>query len=175
MKPKILLFLGLLCVWSCSEDELISHLDARLQASLVRISPEDALDYFMTFALFLAVLVVPFLYSRETTENFLTPKEFVAKITLAFLGGLFFLRILGSWLRMEIPVMVYWGLALAAFLANWSFAPRSSFKVLFLGSYFGILLAVVVIMTFQNRKPKPFALSRTGLDLPGAAHCRHVW
>lgn len=47
MKQKTLILLVVLGFWSCTQDELISHLDARLQASLIRIAPEDGLDHFI--------------------------------------------------------------------------------------------------------------------------------
>ena len=45
-------------------------------------------EWFIYIGTLLSVLILPFLFSRLTTENFLTPKEFFARIAIGILGGL---------------------------------------------------------------------------------------
>lgn len=47
------------------------------------------MDSFLVLGTFFVTLVVPFLYSRMTTENFLTPKEFTSKMAMGILLALF--------------------------------------------------------------------------------------
>ena len=52
-------------------------------------------EWFIYLGTLLFVLVMPFLYSRLTTENFLTPKEFFSRGFLGILGGIFCVRLFG--------------------------------------------------------------------------------
>lgn len=53
----------------------------------------NTVDWLVYLGLLLVTLVMPFLYSRLTTENFLTPKEFFVKITLGLIGGVYLCRL----------------------------------------------------------------------------------
>lgn len=84
----------------------------------------DALDWLIYIGVILVTLVVPFLYSRQTTENFLTPKEFTAKIALAFFGAVFCLRFIANSriqfarTKLDLPLVAFFGLALISIVWN---------------------------------------------------------
>ncbi|HOT30004.1 MAG TPA: hypothetical protein PLU72_17645 [Candidatus Ozemobacteraceae bacterium] len=84
----------------------------------------DALDWLIYIGVILVTLIVPFLYSRQTTENFLTPKEFTAKIALAFLGAVFCLRFIANGriqfkrTKLDLPLVGFFGLALFSIVWN---------------------------------------------------------
>jgi O-antigen ligase/Tfp pilus assembly protein PilF len=58
---------------------------------LAKLNP---IDWFAFAAILAFTLIMPFLYSRHTTENFLTPKEFFTKIALGLIGGIYLCRLL---------------------------------------------------------------------------------
>lgn len=84
----------------------------------------DSLDWLIYIGVILVTLIVPFLYSRQTTENFLTPKEFTAKIGLAFFGALFCLRFIVNGrvqlarTKLDLPLAAFFGLALFSIVWN---------------------------------------------------------
>ncbi|HNV71865.1 MAG TPA: O-antigen ligase family protein, partial [Candidatus Ozemobacteraceae bacterium] len=96
----------------------------------------------------LVALVVPFLYSRMTTENFLTPKEFVARISLAFIGSVFCLRfLLEDRLRLsrssvDLPLALFFGFSVMSLA--WNYNVPSAIRDL--RGTFLILLLVPLIM-----------------------------
>lgn len=84
----------------------------------------DALDWLIYIGVILVTLIVPFLYSRQTTENFLTPKEFTAKIALAFFGAVFCLRFIANSriqfvrTKLDFPLVAFFGLGLLSIVWN---------------------------------------------------------
>ncbi len=76
------------------------------------------------------VLVMPFLYSRLTTENFLTPKEYFTRIFLGILGGLFCVGLFGSGLfkknvalsrtSLDFPLVVFLGFCVMSVIWNYN-------------------------------------------------------
>jgi len=84
----------------------------------------DSLDWVVYLGIILATLIVPFLFSRQTTENFLTPKEFTSKILLAFLGAIFCLRFVVNGrvqlarTRLDFPLVAFFCLAVASLFWN---------------------------------------------------------
>lgn len=86
----------------------------------------DFLDYAVYFGIAFVTLVVPFLYSRGTTENFLTPKEFTAKIALAIFGAVFCIRfILEDRIKLaktslDLPLFLFFGFSLLSVMWNYN-------------------------------------------------------
>ncbi len=78
----------------------------------------------------LFVLVMPFLYSRLTTENFLTPKEFFSRSFLGILGGLFCIRLFGKGLlgkevtlsrtSLDFPLSLFFGYCILSVIWNYN-------------------------------------------------------
>ena len=76
------------------------------------------------------VLVMPFLYSRLTTENFLTPKEFFSRAFLGVIGGLFCARLFGSGLygdkvalaktSLDMPLVLFFGFMAVSVIWNYN-------------------------------------------------------
>jgi len=90
----------------------------------------EGYDLFIYVGLMLLTLIVPFLYSRMTTENFLTPKEFVSRIGMAFLGWQFFLYWAYKYARdgkvglvrtrLDLPLAAFFGFAVLSLLWNYN-------------------------------------------------------
>lgn len=90
----------------------------------------EGYDLFIYAGLMLLTLVVPFLYSRLTTENFLTPKEFVSRIGLAFLGWQFFMYWAYKYARdgrtelvrtrFDLPLAAFFGFCVLSLLWNYN-------------------------------------------------------
>lgn len=53
----------------------------------------STIEWLIYIGTLLFVLIMPFLYSRLTTENFLTPKEFFTRILVGTIGGIFFCKV----------------------------------------------------------------------------------
>ena len=87
-------------------------------------------EWFIYIGTLLYVLIMPFLYSRLTTENFLTPKEFFSKIFLGVLGGLFCIRLFGSGLfgkkvglsktTLDFPLLAFFGFCALSVIWNYN-------------------------------------------------------
>ncbi|HPT47505.1 MAG TPA: hypothetical protein PLM07_16605, partial [Candidatus Rifleibacterium sp.] len=77
----------------------------------------SATDWVIYIGLLLVVLIMPFLYSRATTENFLTPKEFFSKISIALLAGIYCARIFTrrnlmlARTSLDFPLVLFFGFA----------------------------------------------------------------
>ncbi len=97
-----------------------------------RKSPDEARaglsssDWLIYLGILAAILIMPFLYSRATTENFLTPKEFFSKIIFAALGGMYFARlflrrkILMARTNLDLPLALFFGFSVFSVLWNYN-------------------------------------------------------
>lgn len=114
----------------------------------------DPIDWAVFIGVVLVTLVVPFLYSRMTTENFLTPKEFVSKISLAVLGGVFCLRFLrDGGIKMakstfDYPLALFFLLAVLSLA--WNFNTPSAIRDL-RGTFLILLLFPLIVNTVRSR------------------------
>jgi len=86
----------------------------------------DILDIVLYLGIVLVTLIVPFLYSRLTTENFLTPKEFVAKIAMGFLGAAFCIKFIYEGkirltrTSLDFPLALFFGFSILSLLWNYN-------------------------------------------------------
>ena len=104
------------------------------------------------------VLVMPFLYSRLTTENFLTPKEFFSRIFLGVLGGLFCVRLFGAGLfdkevalsktSLDMPLVLFFGFC--ALSVMWNYNGVSAIRDL-RGVFLIMLLFPIIANVFRSR------------------------
>jgi prepilin-type N-terminal cleavage/methylation domain-containing protein len=114
----------------------------------------DVLDWVLFLGVLGAVIIVPFLYSRETTENFLTPKEFTAKIALGFLGAVLCLRAIGfqkaefARSRLDLPLALFFGWG--AMSVAWNYNVASAVRDL-RGTFLILLLVPLVLNTVKMR------------------------
>ncbi|MBF0406135.1 MAG: O-antigen ligase family protein [Candidatus Riflebacteria bacterium] len=98
------------------------------------------------------ILVVPFLYSRYTTENFLTPKEFTGKIWVALLSSIFFIYILvrhffggkTEFFKTSLDFPVFLFFAFCAFSLAWNYNIPSAIRDL-RGTFLIMLLFPLII------------------------------
>lgn len=110
-------------VFSGIEDFL--HNRFRKSSSEIRADLSNT-DWIVFIGILLTILVMPFLYSRATTENFLTPKEFFSKIAFALLGGIYCVRlftrrkILLTRTSMDLPLAMFFGLCIFSVLWNYN-------------------------------------------------------
>jgi O-antigen ligase/tetratricopeptide (TPR) repeat protein len=100
-------------------------------------------EWVVYIGILLVILVTPFLYSRATTENFLTPKEFFSKIAIAILAGIYctriFIRSRVEFARtsLDFPLSLFFGFCALSILWNYN-APsairdlRGVFQILLL-------------------------------------------
>lgn len=71
------------------------------------------LEWLVYIGLLVFTLVMPFLYSRLTTENFLTPKEFFTKMLVGVLCGLLFAKVFFNKkpqiarTKLDIPIILF--------------------------------------------------------------------
>ncbi|MBF0543413.1 MAG: O-antigen ligase family protein [Candidatus Riflebacteria bacterium] len=89
-----------------------------------------AANIFLFLLLAGVILISPFLYSRYTTENFLTPKEFTSKIWMGLLSSLFFIYLLirhfsGGKVelcktRLDLPIFIFFALCVASLAWNYN-------------------------------------------------------
>ncbi|MFZ2958503.1 MAG: O-antigen ligase family protein [Candidatus Ozemobacteraceae bacterium] len=118
----------------------------------------DWLDQITYVGILAITLVMPFLFSRMTTENFLTPKEFVSKIGLAFFGWVFF-AILGfrfategraylARTRLDMPLVLFFGMAVVSLL--WNYNIPSAIRDL-RGTFLILLLFPLIVNTVRQR------------------------
>ena len=83
-------------------------------------------DWIVYVGILLVVLIMPFLYSRVTTENFLTPKEFFSKIAIVLLAGIYCARIFTrrrivlARTSMDLPLALFFGFATFSVLWNYN-------------------------------------------------------
>ena len=104
------------------------------------------------------VLVMPFLYSRLTTENFLTPKEFFSRAFLGILGGLFCIRLFGSGLlrkevalaktSLDLPLVAFFGFC--AISVVWNYNGISAIRDL-RGVFVIMLLFPIIVNVYRSR------------------------
>ncbi|MDD3148744.1 MAG: hypothetical protein PHD82_15725, partial [Candidatus Riflebacteria bacterium] len=86
----------------------------------------SATDWLVYLGLLLVVLIMPFLYSRATTENFLTPKEFFSKIAIAILAGIYCARIFTrrklvlARTSLDFPLVAFFGFAALSVIWNYN-------------------------------------------------------
>ncbi len=100
------------------------------------------------------VLVMPFLYSRLTTENFLTPKEFFSRGFIGLIGGVFC-----AWLfchkkvafaktTLDLPIVAFFGFC--ALSVIWNFNGISAIRDL-RGVFVIMLLFPIIVNVFRSR------------------------
>ncbi len=86
----------------------------------------SATDWLVYIGLLIVVLVMPFLYSRATTENFLTPKEFFSKIAIALLAGIYCVRLFTARVpamartSLDFPLVLFFGFAALSVIWNYN-------------------------------------------------------
>lgn len=108
-----------------------SSLENRLHNLFSKSSSEsradlNKTDWLVFIGILLAILIMPFLYSRATTENFLTPKEFFSKMAFALLGGIYCARlfmsrkILLARTSLDFPLALFFGFAIFSVLWNYN-------------------------------------------------------
>jgi tetratricopeptide (TPR) repeat protein len=114
----------------------------------------DQIDLFVYVGIFLVTLIVPFLFSRLTTENFLTPKEFVAKMSMAVLGAAFCLKFLFHGrislvkTRLDMPLALFIGLWVLSIF--WNYNVPSAIRDL-RGCFLILLLFPLIINVVRTR------------------------
>ncbi|MDD2999442.1 MAG: O-antigen ligase family protein, partial [Candidatus Riflebacteria bacterium] len=111
-------------------------------------------DWVIYIGILLVVLVMPFLYSRATTENFLTPKEFFSKIAIAILAGIYCVRIFTrrkitlARTSLDFPLVLFFGFA--AFSVLWNYNAPSAVRDL-RGVFCILLLFPLVANVVRSR------------------------
>jgi tetratricopeptide (TPR) repeat protein len=111
-------------------------------------------EWFVYLGLLLVVLVTPFLYSRQTTENFLTPKEFFSKIALVLLGGIYCIRVFitgrvrFSSSSLDFPIALFFGFCALSVL--WNYNASSAIRDL-RGTFAILLLYPLIVNIVRSR------------------------
>ena len=111
-------------------------------------------EWFIYIGTLLSVLILPFLFSRLTTENFLTPKEFFARIAIGILGGLVCAKLfMGKKITfarttLDMPLVLFF--AFCALSVAWNFNGISAIRDL-RGVFAIMLLFPVIVNVFRSR------------------------
>ncbi|HMM60039.1 MAG TPA: hypothetical protein PKC25_07905, partial [Candidatus Rifleibacterium sp.] len=111
-------------------------------------------DWVVYIGILLVILVMPFLYSRATTENFLTPKEFFSKIAIAILAGIYCARLFTrrtpalARTSIDFPLTLFFGFA--ALSVMWNYNVPSAIRDL-RGVFSIILLFPLVVNVVRSR------------------------
>jgi len=114
----------------------------------------DLLDALLYLGILWVALKTPFLYDRETTENFLTPKEFFSKETLALLGALFAVRFIYAGViklnrtRLDMPLALFFSLSVLS--VAWNYNGLSAIRDL-RGTFLIMLLFPLMVNTIKTR------------------------
>jgi tetratricopeptide (TPR) repeat protein len=118
------------------------------------LETQKIFDAAIFVGLFLVILVVPFLYSRMTTENFLTPKEFVSKIAMGLILAAFcaYFPLSGKVnlrsTRIDMPLtlfILWWVLSLI-----WNYNVSSAVRDL-RGCFLLLMLFPIIVNTVRTR------------------------
>lgn len=102
----------------------------------------------------LFVLVMPFLYCRETTENFLTPKEFFSRTFICLLGGMFCAwlfsrkKIAFAKTTLDLPIVAFFGFC--ALSVVWNYNGASAIRDL-RGVFAIMLLFPLIVNVYRSR------------------------
>lgn len=102
----------------------------------------------------LTILIMPFLYSRLTTENFLTPKEFFSRIAIAVLGGMLCVylfkdeKVAFARTSLDMPIVLFFGFCALSVL--WNINGISAIRDL-RGVFAIMLLFPVIVNVFRSR------------------------
>ncbi|PKL45794.1 MAG: hypothetical protein CVV41_01980 [Candidatus Riflebacteria bacterium HGW-Riflebacteria-1] len=127
---------------------------------LFRKDPKEAradlsiTDWIVYIGILLVVLIMPFLYSRATTENFLTPKEFFSKIAIVLLAGIYCTRIFTrrkivlARTSMDLPLALFFGFA--TFSVLWNYNMPSAVRDL-RGAFSILLLFPLIVNVVRSR------------------------
>ena len=118
----------------------------------------STIEWIVYLGTLIFVLVMPFLYSRLTTENFLTPKEFFSRIMLGILGGIFCCRLFGVGLfnkevalsrtSLDMPLVLFFGFC--ALSVMWNYNGISAIRDL--RCVFTIMLLFpIIVNVFRSR------------------------
>ncbi|NLF95690.1 MAG: hypothetical protein GX569_03065 [Candidatus Riflebacteria bacterium] len=125
-----------------------------------RKSPKEAradlslTDWIVYIGILLVILIMPFLYSRATTENFLTPKEFFSKIAIVLLAGIYCTRIFTrrkivlARTSMDLPLALFFGFA--TFSVLWNYNMPSAVRDL-RGVFSILLLFPLIVNVVRSR------------------------
>lgn len=111
-------------------------------------------EWFVYLGLLLVILVTPFLYSRQTTENFLTPKEFFSKIALVILGGIYCIRVFITGRvkfarsSLDFPIALFFGFCALSVL--WNYNAPSAIRDL-RGTFAILLLYPLIVNVVRSR------------------------
>ncbi len=114
----------------------------------------DVLDWIIYLGVVWVTLKTPFLFDRETTENFLTPKEFWSKQTLALLGVVFAIRFVYSGVirlsrtRLDFPLALFFSLSVLS--VAWNYNGVSAIRDL-RGTFLIMMLYPFIVNTVKTR------------------------
>jgi len=125
-----------------------------------RKSPKEAradlslTDWIVYIGILLVILIMPFLYSRATTENFLTPKEFFSKIAIVLLAGIYCTRVFTrrkivlARTSIDLPLALFFGFA--TFSVLWNYNMPSAVRDL-RGVFSVLLLFPLIVNVVRSR------------------------
>lgn len=111
-------------------------------------------DWIVYIGILLVVLIMPFLYSRATTENFLTPKEFFSKMAIVLLAGIYCTRVFTrrkivlARTSMDLPLALFFGFA--TFSVLWNYNMPSAVRDL-RGTFSILLLFPLIVNVVRSR------------------------
>lgn len=111
-------------------------------------------EWLVYIGILLVILIAPFLYSRSTTENFLTPKEFFSRISIALLAGIYCTRVfLAGKIRfartsLDLPLALFFGFSALSVL--WNYNPPSAIRDL-RGVFMILLLFPLIVNIVRSR------------------------
>lgn len=144
-----------------------SYVDASVQESGLGLD-----DWILFIMILLTILVMPFLYTRLTTENFLTPKEFFSNISIVILAGACFFKAMTGQ-NYFVTVISAIGIVLSLVFLRSPIAepgqlpPGNFFNI---ARYFLLFIAFIyccwAVLFLASSRPLPKGLRKTSLDFP---------
>ncbi len=111
-------------------------------------------EWIVYVGIVLVTLIAPFLYSRQTTENFLTPKEFFSKIAIVLLAGIYCTRVfLAGRIKfartsLDFPLALFFGFC--ALSVVWNYNAPSAIRDL-RGVFQILLLFPLIVNVVRSR------------------------
>lgn len=111
-------------------------------------------EWIIYIGILLVTLIMPFLYSRQTTENFLTPKEFFSKIAIVLLAGAYCTRIFMAGkikfarTGLDFPLALFFGFC--ALSVVWNYNAPSAIRDL-RGVFQILLLFPLIVNVVRSR------------------------
>jgi O-antigen ligase/Tfp pilus assembly protein PilF len=111
-------------------------------------------EWLVYIGILIVTLVTPFLYSRQTTENFLTPKEFFSKIAIVILAGIYCTRVFVAGrikfarTSLDFPLAMFFGFC--ALSVVWNYNAPSAIRDL-RGVFQILLLFPLIVNVVRSR------------------------